>query len=217
MPFTMPKLVIFDLDGTLVEFPHEFLYLETERILSEFSYPPVKRSILESCFSDFDYFRFMDETKREEFTERFWESFDWPNYPKAVLFPASLAVLERFAEQGVSLAIATARLGPEEKIREDLRETGMLEHLSVIAPREDSSQDWTDKKVQIRHVCGNLGISVKEAIMVGDTPPDIESAKELGLACSVAVLSGGINKDILEKVKPDLLISNIGELGKYFS
>ena len=49
-------------------------------------------------------------------------------------------------------------------------------------------------------------------MMIGDIPPDIESAKRAGLGFSVAVLSGGIEQGVLEAAKPDLLVENIADL-----
>lgn len=51
-------LVLFDLDGTLIEFHHQYLFEQTHRILEQLGHPPVQQTILNDCFSDFDYFRF---------------------------------------------------------------------------------------------------------------------------------------------------------------
>ena len=53
------KLAIFDLDGTLVEFPREFLFSESERIMKLISHPEVERSVMLESFADFDFFRFL--------------------------------------------------------------------------------------------------------------------------------------------------------------
>lgn len=206
------KLVIFDLDGTLVEFPHHFLFSEAERIISELSHPKVARETLERCFSDFDFFRFVEVAEKEEFIAKFWESFNWVEFPKAVPFEAAEPLCRQFLDQGAKLAIATARVGCKDKLFKELAEHPFAGHLSIVETREDEELEWTDKLPQIGRICQQLSIAPEEAMIIGDIPPDISSGKQAGLGFTVGVLSGGITPEVLTAAEPDLLVSSIAEL-----
>ena len=207
-----PELVIFDLDGTLVEFPHDYLYRETYRIIDSLSFPRVEQCVLQSCFSSFDYFRFVEESERDRFVEHFWRSFDHTNYPKPVPVAGALNLLKALSEHGLPIAIATARTSSEEKLRAELAVTGFLPFVSMIAPRHFNDANWMDKRCQINYICETLSIAPSGAVMVGDIPPDVISARQAGVGFTVAVLSGGINKEILRSAEPDLLLPSVAEI-----
>ena len=214
---SFPKLVIFDLDGTLVEFPHDYIFSQAKRILAEFEHPEVPRHELADHFSAFDFFRFVAQEAREEFIVRFWKAFDWDNYPKAKSFASTGGTLDFLSSRGAVSSIATARLNSEAEIRKDLELSGWLHHISCIKPRAGEHIHWTDKTEQIQQICHTLGVSPRDAILVGDIPTDVTSAREVGIGKTIAVLSGGLKREILEKVKPDYLLESIEELPGLFS
>ena len=209
-------LIIFDLDGTLIEFHHEYLFEQTFRILEQFQHPPVARETLEHHFSSFEYFAFVQH-QQEEFTEAFWNAFDWANFPKAQVLPNTLSTLENLIGQGFSLAIATARLTPEETLREELAHTGLLNHISHVASRSCKSIDWRDKRKMLLDVCLAHNVEPGRAMMIGDVPADIESAKAAGIGLSIAVKSGGIKEDILAGTNPDFILDSIADLHTLFN
>ncbi|HQH26754.1 MAG TPA: HAD family hydrolase [Oligoflexia bacterium] len=215
IPFK-PELVIFDLDGTLVHFPHDYLFRETNRILEELTWPPVEEAVLEETFSLFDYFSFIEEDKRVRFQEHFWQAFDHKNYPAPVPFTGSVKCLQTLSDLGISIAIATARAYAEEELQAALAGTGILDFIDVLVPRRVQDRDWMDKSGQIQEICQRLDVSTKKSVMVGDIPPDITSASEAGVGFTVAVLSGGIREEILRRAAPDLVVENVDELINYF-
>ena len=90
--------------------------------------------------------------------------------------------------------------------------TGFLNHFSYIKPRPGDHIHWTDKRQSIIEVCEKLGVPPKRAVMVGDIPPDITSAKDVGVEKTVAVLSGGIRSHILEQAAPSHIVSGVEAL-----
>lgn len=207
-----PRLVIFDLDGTLVEFPHDFLFQQAFNVIQRFGYECVSEEVLSDSFKAFDFFRFIPEARREEFAERFWGNFDWANYPKAKAIDGAHAVLAELKSRGVETAIATARITPLEELSRELEDIGLLENISYIATRLSAEVPWTDKTQHIGEICRCLSVEPKDAVMVGDIPSDILTAREAGAGMTVAVMSGGIRRDVLEQAGPDLVISNVSDL-----
>ena len=208
----MPRLFIFDLDGTLVHFPHEFLFLEAERILAKLEHPPVERHRLKEHFSDFDFFRFVTHPEPEQFVEMFWSVFDWENYPRSLPLDGVVNALEQLKADGAKTAIATARLSTEEKVREDLIPTGILTHIEEIVPRRSAETHWTDKTGHIAELCEKFSVHPRDTVMIGDIPADIETARAAGIVRTVAVLSGGIKAEVLRRSSPTLLLNSVSEL-----
>lgn len=208
----LPKLVIFDLDGTLVEFPRSYLIEEVHRILPMIGLEPVELSALEEAFTAFDFFRFFHEEQRETHIKAYWREFNWDNYPKSNPFPYSVDVLKALADLGVGSSLATARATTNEKLYQDLEHTGLLEHLSELRFRDCHTLDWMDKLPQIQSLLEQHKVRAKEAILVGDIPADVISAQKAGLGASVAVLSGGIQREVLERCRPTAVISDISQL-----
>ena len=208
--FKAPKLVIFDLDGTLVEFPKEYIFSQTHRILGEFDHPPVERAEMELHFSRFDLFKFVRHDDREGFIERYWSAFDWDNYPKPVPLKGSVSLLQKLKAMGLFTALATARLDTVDKLRADLAESDLLPHLDHLLPRAGEHIHWTDKTGQLLELCDRFGVSPAEAMFIGDIPSDVISARKVGLGTAVAVLSGGIVQEVLAEANPDFILPHAG-------
>lgn len=206
------ELFIFDLDGTLVEFHHEYLFTQAHAILEKLQHPPVAPDALENFFRAFDFFGFVDELGRDAFIETFWNHFDWKNFPAAKPFPGAVETLLRLQNHKTKVALATSRLVPAEVLREEIAHTNLPDCFSLMVTRTEDNIHWSDKRGHLRTVCETLGVDPKLAVMVGDIPPDITSAKEVGIGTTIAVTSGGIREDVLGAANPDVILPNIMEI-----
>ena len=211
-----PSAAIFDLDGTLVEFPLAYLFEETNRVLRQLLWPEVEHDLLRTYFADFDYFGFIEQSKREDFIKCFWKEFDGNGFPSPVLLPGTLECLKALTEQGISIALATAREASEPELREILRHTGILDYVSLVVPRDVALGDnWMDKTRHVEKICTKLRLRPAQTMMIGDIPPDIESGKRAGVGLTVAVLSGGINRDVLQYAQPDVILDDVAQIPQY--
>lgn len=211
------KLALFDLDGTLVEFHREYLFSQAEKLIGEMGHRPVHRAEIEDAFSDFEFFRFVEGMAPAVFEEKFWGAFDWQNFPKAKPIPGAIETLGNFKDNGLHLAVVTARFTPRDRLLAEFEHTNLLEHVAHIRTKEesgemwkhDSDSHWTDKRRMILEVCEHFGISPEETLMVGDIPSDIISARDAGVKKTIAVTSGGIKEQVLRNSAPDHIFESV--------
>lgn len=213
----LPQLALFDLDGTLVQFPREFLFHQAEEVISKLELPRVERREMEEAFAEFDFFRWVLPALRETFMETYWELFDWEAYPSPVVIPGAVEAIKSLHDSGVKLAIVTSRHETAEDIAADLSSTGLLSYFPKIFPRGGDDAHWYDKSLQIRQACSEFGIDPKEAMIVGDIPPDVTSARSVGVGLAFAVLSGGIREHVFSAVSPDGILRSVTGLGEVFA
>ncbi len=208
----LPELIIFDLDGTLIEFHHEYLFSQTREVLEKLNHPIVPLDILSKFFSTFDYFGFVDRGNRDPFINSFWENFNWNGFPPPKPLVGVLDTLKTFHKEGVKLAITTSRFMPLDVLEKELEPTGIIEVMHYVTARSGDHIHWTDKTGLITEACSALGVSPKETMMVGDIPTDIKSAKDVGVKTSIAVTSGGIHHEILAKEEPTAILPDVSHL-----
>lgn len=215
----LPQLILFDLDGTLIEFHREYLFTRTATVLEKMAHPPVSREDLERHFSLFDYFSFVVHDDRDTFVKEFWRHYDQDcDYPAAELIQTSHDVLSELQRWEIPLAIVTARTMPQEKLREYLQPTGLLDFMEHVRARDlNDKSHWSDKKHMLTETIGRFGVSPEVTMMVGDIPADISSAKAVGVGETVAVKSGGILEEVLAREAPDVILPDIGHLLDYLS
>ena len=206
------RLVIFDLDGTLVHFPFEHLFSTAERVIEELSLPSVGRTEIERCFAAFTFFDLVAHHQRDIFSQELATQLHGMEYPVSEVFEDTIPVLKELKKAGLSLAVATARSTTVDLLQTQLGHTGMVPHFSAWAVRNSHEDDWQDKSSQILNVCRQLEVDPGQAVMVGDIPCDISSAKAVGIGKTVALTSGGIHREVLEKESPDFLCSCLTEL-----
>lgn len=206
------ELFIFDLDGTLIEFHHHYLFSQAHLILEKMKHPPVAGHVLEDFFRAFDFFGFVPGESRERFIETFWSHFDWENFPTAKPFTGAVETLLGLQARGKTVALATSRYVSVEKLKDEIAHTNLPDCFSLMVTRTEDHIHWSDKRGHLRTVCATLGIDPRAAVMVGDIPPDVTSAQEVGIGATIAVTSGGIREDVLREANPDQILDNITKI-----
>lgn len=113
--------------------------------------------------------------------------------PRVGRFPCTLELLERFRTAGLILAVATSAS------REDMKallEQGGIAHLIDERTNSDDAEESKPDPDIVQAALRSAGAAPGEAVMLGDTPYDVESSRRAGVAC-VALRCGGWGDDDL--------------------
>jgi phosphoglycolate phosphatase len=220
LPF---KAVLFDLDGTLVEF--KFKVKESRLALIELlkkkgfddrSWTETTRTqrIIDDAETQWRNSENLregqdfDSVRRELY--RLLDDFEYDALLCAKPHAGSIYILRKLKDAQLMSGIVTnSGRGPVEMM---LRESGFLSYLSVLVTRNEMKRMKPDpsglleamKKLEVKH---------EETLYVGDSVIDIEAARAAKIKCA-SVATGLYRADILREHSPDYLIDAIEELEK---
>lgn len=211
------RLAIFDLDGTLIHFEHDFIFEKLLAYLPGHGYGHITRAELERLFSENRLFDFVPEKDRHSFGHVFFQGIDLSEVPKAQVLDGAPEVLAMLVERGLKVAIATARAEMREDFKDELRALGVLKHISIVSTRDPHDPHWRDKRGQLKAVCSEADIVPAHALMAGDMPEDIRAAHLAGLGHGIGLLSGGIRAEVLQAEKPHVILPSISSIPEYLS
>ena len=217
------KAVIFDLDCTLVDTLRRFYDVFNELLEGRDSKPLTWDDFFERYVADAldDVVVVSSDPQRKQKLHEFWLKF-LRRYrdgdPGSKLIPGVKEVLRELHRAGVPIAVITSCIVPTNKLRRELASFGLDKFVSAVATGDDVSRDLEGghhfSKVEIlRLAAGRLGINPKECVVVGDYWNDIRDGKVLG-ARTVAVLTGLMRRELLEKFGPNAIIESVRELPK---
>lgn len=82
--------------------------------------------------------------------------------------------------------------------RNDIAAAALAASRTYVAQSQDASSGETNGESQ-------------RVIVIGDTPADVECARSIG-AIAVAVLTGGVPREVLMATEPDLLLDDLSEI-----
>lgn len=125
------------------------------------------------------------------------------------LYPGVRETLEHF--QGKRKAIVTNK--PLDFTLHILKGLDIDAHFELVLGG-DSTVERKPHPEPVRRVLSATGVEAGLAVMVGDSPADIEMAKQAGIY-SVGVTYGLRPVAVLEAAGPDLLVDDLRELQKY--
>jgi HAD superfamily hydrolase (TIGR01509 family) len=186
------KAVILDVDGTLIDsndaHAHAWLEAFAETGITV-DYDAVRRSIgmggdkLMPAVSGLD-----ESTPRgTRISERRGEIFKTTYLPAIRANPGVRELLERFIADGFVLSVASS--AAEDELQPLLERAGVAD----LIPHRTSSDDADDSKPDpdiVQAALREAGVERTDAIMLGDTPYDVEAALRAGIGV-VALECGG--------------------------
>jgi len=191
--------VILDVDGTLVDsnaahaqawvdaFEEAGITVEFDRVLSSIGMGgdklmPAVAGIEESS------------PRGRRITERRGEIFRTTYLPAVRPLPATRELLERFLADGFVLSVASS--AAEDELRPLLEQAGVADLVQHRTSADDAERSKPDPDI-VQAALDRAGVPPDQAIMLGDTPYDIEAAHRAGIAI-VAVETGGWTRASLQ-------------------
>ncbi len=178
----MQKVILFDLDGTLID--------STEAILESFSNSfkeynvsiPRKEDILiQIGYPLFDMFVNLgiSRDKAQKFVDSYKESYRRVHTEKTILLPKAKEAVELAYSNGFKLGVVTTKTGKYSK--ELLEHFGLMDYFGVLIGSEDVEKHKPNPE-PIYKALNLLNVtSSNKVYMIGDTCMDMIAAKRAGI------------------------------------
>ena len=213
----LPQLVMFDLDGTLVDSVPD-LAAAVDEMLARRGRPPagiervrewvgngspilVRRALAGSIEH-----AGVDETEAAVALADFLDAYA-RDHTATTVYPGVLKLLGWLREQGVALAVVTNK--PLQFVAPILEQTGLGEFAWIIGG--DSLPVKKPDPAGLLHVLRSAGVAAQHSLFVGDSRNDVLAARAAGVP--VVAVSYGYNhgRPIAEE-NPDLLVDSLDAL-----
>ncbi len=209
------QTVLIDMDGTLIDH-FQALYRCYKKVAQELdevvpSPELVKRSVGGSM--PVTIRKFFSEEKIEEAKNIWTEHFEKIHLEDVVLMKGAKELLDTLARRKIKAAIFTNKTGRH--TRNICQNLGLADQLELILgvgdtpyrkPQRELSQIALDK----------LDTDAKHTIMIGDSPFDIETARNVGMA-SFCVPTGSHTQEELEAAGADKIFPNLQEIANWLA
>ncbi len=207
------KLFIFDLDGTLIDtsdrFYNVFMFLAEKYGLKKISREEFKVLYKNNRLGDI-----ILQVKQRflpEFLHIYHEFKGGGEKP----FEGVVDALKLLKHRKYLLSVVTGRIIESELVRFELERHGLnglfdeilANNLSALSTGEEALQKTRSFKLLL----DKFRVEPKECVVVGDYVTDILSGKNLS-CWTIAVLSGGLDYNILKSVNPDAIISSVKDI-----
>lgn len=218
-----PRLVIFDKDGTLIDFQRmwgQWAVAFAERLSQQIAVD-VRHDILRIYGVDPQSLRIdpqgalsispmatmqqmavshimpycSDMVQAYQIVQQAWQ----PPDPTVNVYPlADIAQLfGHLRHLGVMIAVATA--DNREPTMATLAHLGVIHHVSAFACADDANMPPKPAPDKIWAVCQAVGVHPHDTIMIGDTPADMQMGRNAGVMAQIGVTSGVSTADELAR------------------
>ena len=203
---------IFDVEGTLVDCVRQNLLSLQESLANFGATVPYEILQLYSGLDGDETLQLIAPAMSAEERKRVLEAkekvYDGKYLAMAKPFAGVRHVFEAIAKAGGRIALATDCKGPELKHYRSLLDVDDL--VSCVSCGDDVDHGKPDPRLVQLAVRG-LGVSVEQAIMIGDTPYDAEAARSAGVAAA-GLLTGGFAKEALLEAGCSIVADDLPEL-----
>lgn len=207
------KAVLFDLDGTLVDhfrviyrcYEYALAKLELEPV----SYEKVRASVGGSIVITFG--KLIPKELVEDAVRHFREEFDRIWHEDIEVLPGAEWLLEALHARGMKLAVFTNKEGG--RARQLLEHVGLSQRLDGVYGTLDTP--WRKPQPEFtHHVLKELGADPAHAIMIGDSPYDVDAAAVAGMPCYTVATGSHTVEELREQTRADGIYENLYALGE---
>jgi len=210
------KLLVFDLDGTLAETAGDLIgtlnfILAREGVApidlsqARFMLGAGAKALIERGYAAQNVS--LGPAKLQQLFGDFLAHYEAHIADHSFLFPGVVEALDRFEAAGWDFAVCTNKI--EAPARKLLVALGVADRFRAIVGQDTFGVPKPDPRV-LEQTIAMAGGSLANAIMVGDSRTDIDTAQRLGIPC-VAVDFGYTDVHVRE-LGPDRVISHFDEL-----
>jgi HAD superfamily hydrolase (TIGR01509 family) len=208
------KAVIFDVDGTLVDSNdlHVEAWREAFRCYGkELSFEELHGQMGKGGDQLMPVFCSKGELERfgEELEQRRVELFKSDYLPRVRPFPRVRELFERIKADGLQIALASSAKEDElERHKKSMRVEDLLE---VATSADDAERSKPHPDIFQAALAGLKGVAPAEAVVVGDTPYDVQAAAKAGIP-AVGLLSGGFPEESLREAGAVAVYRDVSDL-----
>jgi pyrophosphatase PpaX len=206
----LPRVVLFDLDGTLIDSIPLILSSMKAAFEGHPRPPPVAEWVaLIGTPLDAMIRRWaVDEADVERLKERY-KVHQWAHHDAMVhAFPGVPEVLDLLSARGVRMAVVTSKLEPS--ARRSLDFLGLTRHFELVVGLEATGRHKPDP-APVLHAIERLGARPDDAVFVGDSPHDVLAGNAAGVA-TVATLWGPFSREELALARPTAWAERVEDL-----
>jgi HAD superfamily hydrolase (TIGR01509 family) len=208
------RAVLFDLDGTLVEFRVD--YVQGRKLILDFArrmgYDMEGQTEERSMHDIIDHYRRIGQPEAHRAVKKFaydlMERLEVQGAAETRPFPDSIPVLKRLKGDGVKTAVVTNSC--RRAVELVFERYPLRQYIDAVTTRDDVDVIKPDPGI-VEHALRLVGVTGRESVFVGDAPGDILAAKAVG-SVSVGIPRGFASSGQLLEARPDYIIYTLEAL-----
>ena len=211
---TSNKIIIFDLDGTLIHSIPDML-IAMNKTLEHFKLKTISEEKLKEFVGEGmlklsqNVLKFSGANLNliDEFFSMYRKEYSEKPYDLTTLMPGVKDILDYLLGKNISINICTnKRQHVAEKI---LKQMNLFDNFDFVVGAKENVP-LKPKRQMIDFICNQYDSDENEFIMVGDTKVDILAAKNAGI--SSVIVDGGYTNEDCKSLSADFYLNNISEL-----
>lgn len=211
------KLIVFDLDGTLVDSAPDIV-ATVQYIIKEYGFEPKEDAYIASCIGGGArnvLLKALGQDREQQIDAELLEVFKKYYLANCAvhskLYPGIRDVLMHYSKAGKKLAVATFKVrNATEKIL-DVLDIG--QYFDVVVTADDVEHPKPDPECILK-IVEQIEIGRSKTILVGDTKTDLCTGNNASVDVCAVTYGYGV-KEELNALNPTFLISEASELKRY--
>ncbi|MDJ0654079.1 MAG: phosphoglycolate phosphatase [Xanthomonadales bacterium] len=216
MPAGTTRAVVWDLDGTLIDSLPD-LHQVLTRLLAEQGHPAVDQNRVRNMIGD-GAARFiergfaavgqrLDPQRVAELMPRFLEIYAAMPTDESHLYPGARDTLEQLHGSGIRQAVCTNK--PKPVTDQVLAELGLDGIFGSVVGGGSTASRKPDS-APLRLALAELGVAAADAVMIGDSEVDLETARAAGLTAGLVTF--GYARRPVGELDADFLVERLGDV-----